>query len=145
MGEPMKLNDTSGVKRAIRRHGFAKPYWEATREKRLVIQYCRTSGKYQHFPRPTSIYTGRASDIEWREVSGKGTVFSYSIAVRGHPAFRGHEPYAVVVVTLDVGVNVIANMMNCTREELLIGMPVRPCWLPLEDGTNLLMFEPDAA
>lgn len=143
MSDVNKLNDTALVKRAIRRYGFSKPYWDATREKKLVIQYCRATGKYQHFPRPVSIYTGRRSDIDWREVSGKGEVFSYSIVQRGLPAFRGQEPYAVVCVTLDVGVNVIANMMNCTRDELRIGMRVRPCWLPLEDGTNLLMFEPD--
>ena len=145
MSDVSKLNDTAGAKRVIRRHGFAKPFWEGTREKKLVIQYCRATGKYQHFPRPVSIYTGRSSDIEWREVSGRGEVFSYSIARRGHPAFRGQEPYAVVIVTLDVGVNVIANIMNCTRDELRIGMRVGPCWLPLEDGTNLLMFEPDRA
>jgi len=143
MSDVNKLNDTALVKRVIRRYGFSKPYWDATREKKLVIQYCRATGKYQHFPRPVSIYTGRRSDIDWREVSGKGEVFSYSIVQRGLPAFRGQEPYAVVCVTLDVGVNVIANMMNCTRDELRIGMRVRPCWLPLEDGTNLLMFEPD--
>jgi uncharacterized protein len=143
MSEVKKLNDTAGVKRAIKRYGFSRPYWDATREKKLLIQYCRATGRYQHFPRPVSIYTGRHSDIEWREVSGEGEVFSYSITHRGTPAFRAHEPYAVVSVTLDVGVNVIANMMNCTRDELRIGRRVRPCWLPLEDGTNLLMFEPD--
>jgi len=143
MSDVNKLNDTALVKRAIRRYGFSKPYWDGTREKKLVIQYCRATGKYQHFPRPVSIYTGRRSDIDWREVSGNGEIFSYSIVQRGLPAFRGQEPYAVVCVTLDVGVNVIANIMNCTRDELRIGMRVRPCWLPLEDGTNLLMFEPD--
>ena len=141
MGKP--LNDTAGVKRPITRYRFSKPYWDATREKKLVLQYCRATGKYQHYPRPNSIYTGRASDIEWREVSGKGELFSFTVAYRGAPAFRGHEPYAVVLVTLDVGVNVMAGMMNCTTDELKVGMRVRPTWLPLEDGTHLLMFEPD--
>ena len=71
-----KLNDTSAVKREISRFGFSKPYWEATREKKLVIQRCRVTGKYQHYPRPVSIYTGRRRDIEWHEVSGKGEIFS---------------------------------------------------------------------
>ena len=143
MDDANKLNDTAGVKRTIRRLGFSKPFWDGTRDKKLIIQYCRATGKYQHYPRPVSIYTGRRRDIEWREVSGKGEVYSFCIAHRGLPAFRGQEPYAVVSVTLDVGVNIIANMMNCTRDEIRIGMRVRPCWLPLEDGTNLVMFEPD--
>ena len=143
MDDANKLNDTASVKRSIRRYGFSKPYWDATREKKLVIQFCRATGKYQHYPRPVSIYTGRRRDIEWREVSGKGELYSFCIAYRGLPAFRGHEPYAVVSVTLDAGVNMIANMMNCALDEIHIGMRVRPCWLPLQDGTHLVMFEPD--
>ena len=68
------------------------PFWEATRQKKLVIQYCKTAKKFQHFPRPVSIFTGRRRDIEWREVSGKGMVFSYTIAHRGTPAFRAPSP-----------------------------------------------------
>jgi len=137
------LNDTLDVKRDIKHFDFSMPYWEATRQKKLLIQYCKATGKYQHFPRPVSIFTGRRRDIEWREVSGKGTLFSYTIAHRGTPLFRGSEPYAVVNVTLDIGVNVIANMVNCKAEELKVGMKAKPYWHPLEDGTHLLMFQPD--
>jgi uncharacterized OB-fold protein len=60
------------------------------------------------------------------------------------PAFRGAEPYAVVSVTLDEArVNVITNMVNCQADDLKIGMAVKPYWHPLEDGTHLLMFQPD--
>jgi len=137
------LNDTLGVKRTIKHFDFSEPYWEATKQKKLVIQYCKATGKYQHFPRPVSIFTGRRRDIEWREVSGRGVVFSYTITERGTPAFRGAEPYAVVSVTLDVGVNFIANIVNCKAEELKIGIKVKPYWHPLDDGTHLLMFQPD--
>ena len=137
------LNDTFDVKRAIKPFSFSRPFWEATRHKKLVIQYCRRTGKFQHHPRPTSIFTGRRRDIEWREVSGKGEVFSWTIARRGPAPFHGHEPYLVASVTLDVGVNVIANMVHCAADEIRIGMKVMPCWMPLEDGTHLLMFEPD--
>ena len=49
----------------------------------------------------------------------------------------------MVSVTLDVGVNFIANIVNCTAEELKVGMKVKPYWHPLEDGTHLIMFQPD--
>jgi hypothetical protein len=70
-------------------------------------------------------------------------VFSYTVTERGTPAFRGQEPYAVVSVTLDIGVNFIANIIHCTTDELKVGLKVKPYWHPLEDGTNLLMFQPD--
>ena len=137
------LNETLKVKRDIRHYDFGLPFWEATRQKKLVIQYCKTTKKYQHFPRPVSIFTGRRRDIEWREVSGRGTVFSFTIARRGPPAFHGVEPYAIASVTLDVGVNVIAGVVNCTAEQLKIGMKVKPYWHPLDSGEHLLMWQPD--
>jgi len=139
------LNDTLDIKRSIKHFDFSEPYWEGTRQKKLVIQRCKATGGYQHFPRPVSIFTGRRRDIEWCEVSGVGLVFSYTIIRRGTPLFRGAEPYAVVSVTLDVGVNFIADMVDCSAEELEVGMKVKPYWHPLEDGTHLLMFQPDRA
>ena len=38
---------------------FSRPFWEATRERRLLLQYCIVAQKLQHYPRPVSIYTGR--------------------------------------------------------------------------------------
>jgi uncharacterized OB-fold protein len=140
---PDLLDDTSGVQRAIKPSSFTQPFWAATREKKLVIQYCRATGKYQHHPRPTSIFTGRKSDIEWREVSGRGELFSWTVVRRGPAAFRGHEPYVIASVTLDVGVNVIANLVHCSLDQIRIGMKVVPCWLPINDGMHLLMFQPD--
>jgi uncharacterized protein len=138
------LKDTLGVKREPKPHyDFGQPFWDATRQKKLVIQYCKTAGKFQHFPRPVSIFTGRRRDIEWREVSGRGKVFSFTIAHRGPPAFQGAEPYAVASVTLDEGVNVIANMVNCTADELQVGLRVKPYWHPLPNGEHLLMWQPD--
>ena len=83
------LNNTLSVKRNIKHFDFSDPYWEGTKQKKLVLQCCKATGKFQHFPRPVSIFTGRRRDIEWKEVSGKGTVYSYTITERGTPAFRG--------------------------------------------------------
>ena len=137
------LNDTLDVRRDIRHYDFGMPFWEATRDKRLVLQYCRVAGKFQHFPRPVSIFTGRRRDLEWREVSGRGTVCSFTIAHRGPPPFQGREPYAIASVTLEEGVNVIAGVVNCTEAELRVGMAVKPYWHPLENGEHLLMWQPD--
>ncbi|GLT02652.1 acyl dehydratase [Sphingobium jiangsuense] len=138
-----QMNDTLGVKRQPPPHfSFSEPYWEATREGRLVIQYCRKSGQYQFYPRPVSVFTG-SRDLEWREVSGRGVVFTYTVANMARPPFAGHTPFLVAAITLDEGVNVIGNLINCPLDKAAIGMRVRKTWAPLPDGTNLLMFEPD--
>jgi uncharacterized protein len=137
------LNDTLTIPREPPRpRSFSKAYWDATREKRLILQYDKRSGKYQFFPRATSIYDGRR-DLDWREVSGKGEVFSYTIAHRARPPFQGHEPFAIGLVTLDEGVNVMANIVHCDGDRLKIGLRVKSFWVPLANGTHLLMFQPD--
>jgi uncharacterized OB-fold protein len=139
-----QLNDTLGVAReAAKPRSFSRPYWDGTREKRLLLQYDPRNARYQFFPRATSIHDGKRA-LEWREASGKGVVFSFTIAHRARPPFRGHEPFAIGLVTLDEGVNVMANLVNCAEEDLRIGMRVEATWAPLPDGTHLLMFQPAA-
>lgn len=141
-----ELNDLAQVERPLPvERSYAKPFWDATREKRLLLQYDRVAGAFQFHPRPTSIHTGRASNLEWREVSGKGAIFSYTIARRARPPFRDHEPFWLALVTLDEGVNVMANIVGCAEEAMRIGLRVKPRWAPLSDGRNLLLFEPEPA
>ena len=121
---------------------ITKPFWDATREKKLLVQYCSQTGKYQFFPKPVSVFTGERK-LEWREVSGRGEVFTYTVAHVARPPFAGHTPFLIATVTLDVGVNMIANVINCPLERIAIGMHVRKSWIPLPDGSNLLVFEPD--
>lgn len=138
-----QLNDTLSVTREPPKpRTFSKAYWDATRAKRLIVQYDKRSGNYQFFPRATSIYNGHR-DLEWREVSGKGEIFSFTIAYRARAPFQGHEPFVIGLVTLDEGVNVMGNIVHCTRDRLKIGLRVKPFWTPLANGTHLLMFEPD--
>ncbi len=139
-----QINDTLGVVRnppALR--SFSEPFWNATREKKLLLQYDKVAGKFQFYPRATSIFTGKRSNLEWREATGKGAVFSYTIARVVREPFKGHEPFIIAIVTLDEGVNVMGDMVNCTLEQMKTGLRVKPHWAPLSDGRNLLMFEPD--
>jgi uncharacterized OB-fold protein len=137
------VNDTLNVARVPPTpYSFSAPYWEATREKKLILQYDPKAGRYQFFPRATSIYTGRRN-LEWCEVSGKGKVFSFTVVRRAREPFRGHEPFLIALVTLDEGVNVMADMVDCGIDEIKTGLPVKPYWAPLSNGTHLLMFQPD--
>lgn len=137
------MNNTLDVARPAPRHfSFSEPFWQGTRERKLLLQYCRVSGRYQFFPKPVSVFTG-GRDLEWREVSGRGQIFSFTIARIGRPPFAEHTPYLIATITLDEGVNVIANVIGCAPDRIAIGMRVRPTWAPLPDGTHLLLFEPD--
>ncbi len=138
-----ELNDTLAIAReAPTMRRFVAPFWDASREKRLLLQYDRRSGSYQFPPRVAGLRSGRR-DLEWREVTGRGAVFTFTVARRAREPFRGHEPFLIALVTLDEGVNVMGNVVKCALADMKIGLRVKPCWAPLPGGTHLLMFEPD--
>lgn len=55
------------------------PFWDALAEHRIVIQYSPSSGEYVFYPRVLAPRT-LADDLEWREISGMGTLYSYTVA-----------------------------------------------------------------
>jgi uncharacterized OB-fold protein len=120
---------------------FTRPYWEATRDQRLVIQY-DDHGRPQFFPMPISLKAARRS-FSWREVEPAGELFAYTITHRAPNSFDGPVPYVVATITLDVGVRLISNLVDCPPAAVRIGMRVSGTWLPLQDGTHLLQFRPD--
>jgi len=118
-----------------------KPFWEAAREGALVIQYCRETGRPQFFPRPVSLATGKRN-LEWREVSGNGKVYSWTTTYSAWPGHEDRVPYICALVELDEGVRMLVNLLNCKSDDVKIGMKVKLCWEKLTDDVNYPAFEP---
>lgn len=118
-----------------------QPFWDAAKTGKLVIQYCKDTGKPQFFPRPVSMANGKRN-LEWREVSGKGTVYSYTNTFSAWPGHEDRVPYMVALVELDVGVRILCNLLNVKAEDVKIGMPVKLCWEKLSEDINYPAFEP---
>jgi uncharacterized protein len=113
----------------------AIPFWDATREQRLDLQWCLDCEAPVHFPRvvcPRCLGTR----FEWRTASGDAEV--YSVVVE----HRAEEPYAVALVDLTEGVRMLTNVVGCPPDDVRVGMPVRVTWEALDDGRHLPLFEP---
>ena len=50
------------------------PFWDGLAEHRVVIQYSPSSQSYVFYPRVRAPRT-LANDLEWREISGMGTLY----------------------------------------------------------------------
>jgi len=118
-----------------------KPFWDAAKEGKLVIQYCKDTGKPQFFPRPVSLATGKRN-LEWRQVSGRGKVYSWTTTYSAWPGHEDRVPYICALVELDEGVRMLVNLLNCNSEEVKIDMPVKLCWEKLSEDINYPAFEP---
>ena len=92
-------------------------FWQGTREGRLMLQYCTESGRFQHFPRPLSLYTGTRK-LEWRAVSGKGTVYAVTALRTPGLGADGRLPCVLALVDLEEGVRILANVLRCAPGEL---------------------------
>jgi uncharacterized protein len=117
------------------------PYWDATRERRLLLQHCDACGHTQHPPRTLCIYCGETDGLGHREASGTGVVDACTVVMRS-PG-EGHEPpYVVARVRLPEGVILISNVETAEPDSVAIGDAVRLTWRPLDDGRALPVFTP---
>jgi len=94
------------------------PYWDAANEGRLLLKHCRSCERSYYYPRPLCPFC-LGEDTEWREASGAGTVYSWSVERRGKP------PYIIAFVTLAEGPTIMTNLVDCEPEAVAIGQDVR--------------------
>lgn len=110
-------------------------FWVATREGRLTSRRCLHCGKLHWYPRPICPFC--QGDTEWEPLSGQGTVYSVSVTRRAGP-----QAYAIAYVTLDEGITVLSNIVDCDLDTVHIGQRVKVVFKPAEDGQMVPMFAP---
>jgi uncharacterized OB-fold protein len=120
----------------------SKPFWAAAARHRLEVQYCSACSKPWF---PPSLYCPHCLSAEhaWREVSGRGSVFSFVIFDRVyHPAFAGDVPYAVALVELEEGPRMITNILGIPPEDVRCDMPVEVVFKTVSDELSIPCFRP---
>lgn len=120
-----------------------KPFWDAAKQGKLVLQRCRRCGTWQYWPRPVCMRC-ISRDLEWKEAAGRGVVYSFTITRLPPEGFEGREPYVLASVDLLEGTRMMAQLLNCPIDRVRIGLPVRVVWEKLTDEISLPQFEPDA-
>ncbi|WP_084181701.1 Zn-ribbon domain-containing OB-fold protein [Polaromonas glacialis] len=119
------------------------PFWTACNEQRLVIRHCNACHRFFHPPMPACPRCA-STDVGWQEVSGTGTVFTYTVGYHAtHSALKGHPPYNVAVVLLDGAddVRLVSNVVDVAPQDMKIGMPVTVFWDEISEGVNLPRFK----
>jgi len=121
---------------------FSRPFWEAARRHELLIQRCPTCRNYIFYPRLNCPDCG-SRDLNWMRVSGRGRVYSYTVARRAtHPAFAGLVPYVIAIVELEEGPHLTTNIIDCDPDSVRIDMLVEVAFEDVDATTSLVMFRP---
>jgi uncharacterized OB-fold protein len=87
----------------------------------------------------------RSQEVEWPELSGHGTVFTYTIVMHPVlPSLRECVPYAVAAVTLPDagGVRLLGNIVQMDSDQLAVDLPVKVQWADIADGVSVPRFAP---
>lgn len=131
---------TNDVEQLPEINAESEPWWNATRERRLVIQRCRKNGHLQHYPRSLCVRCG-STDLDFVDASGRGKIYSHTTVNRA-PTPDVQVPYVVALVRLDEGPVLLSNIVECPPDDVRCEMPVEVAWRPLSDGRNLPVFRP---
>jgi uncharacterized OB-fold protein len=120
-----------------------RPFWEAARRHELQIQACRACGTYLFFPRALCPRCF-AADLEWRRVSGRGTLHTFTIVERGQRGFPLATPYVLAVVELAEGPRMMTNLVGIEPDpaKIRIGMPVEVVFDDVTPEVTLPRFRP---
>lgn len=128
MAKPLPIVDPS-----------TKPYFDALKQRRLILRSCRACGQPHFYPRELCPHC-YSDDLEWIDATGGGEIYSYTVAHRpAGPAFKEDVPYALAIVQLDEGPRMMTRI-DGNRSAVAIGRRVSVHYVDAEDGFVLPHF-----
>lgn len=117
-------------------------YWDAAKQKRLILQRCRDCQKFQFYPRGVCSHC-LGSALDWVDSPGRGVVHTFTIAHRApHPGFANQLPFVIGIIQLEEGVRMMTNIVGCDPNSVRIDMPVKVTFEEVSPDVTLPQFTP---
>lgn len=114
---------------------LTKPFWDYCKKHELRMQYCTRCDSWIWYPKAWCPDCGKRDSIRWRQLSGRGEVYSFTIirqVIDNSVAFQADLPFAVGLIELEEGPRMYSNVTGVKPEDLKIGDKVS---LYFEDAT----------
>ncbi|MDA1073810.1 MAG: OB-fold domain-containing protein [Proteobacteria bacterium] len=119
-----------------------EPFWQGLAERRVMLQQCSDCAAWIFYPR-THCSACLSPNLVWKEVSGEGEIYSFTIARRPTaPPFRGMEPQLIAVVELREGIRMNSVITNVSEADLKVGLKLKPYFESGLGEHTLLYFQP---
>jgi uncharacterized OB-fold protein len=120
----------------------SQPYWDALVDGKLLVKQCLDCGRHHFYPRPFCPHCW-SDAVEWREATGRGRVYTYStVYVNDLPPFGPEVPYVAAIVELEEGPRVMTRLVDCTKDDITIDMPVVLDVEQFDAEHNMAVFRP---
>jgi uncharacterized protein len=121
---------------------LTRPFWDAAKQHQLVVQRCKECGYFNHPPR-TACDACQSQQLAFTPVSGRGTIFSYSVMHQQNIAgFEDQTPYLNILVELDEQPRLlmVANLPGSERDKVKIGGRVEVYFEDVNEEISLPQF-----
>ena len=126
---------TTPLKHVLREMGpAAREFYRRLEEGELSTTQCAACGRSFFPPRERCSHCGGA--VEWRALSGRGTVYAFTQQERG---LRFTAPDVIGIAELEEGVRVFG-LFEDGFDRIAIGAPVDVVLRPDDAGLTLLVF-----
>lgn len=117
-----------------------RPFWAAAHEGRLSMQAC-TACRHVRFPIAHVCPRCLSYDFEWRDLTGRGRIFSYIVYHQVYQqAFKGDVPYNVALVQLDEGPRMYSNIVGVSNDVPNVGDAVEAVFERVTADVSLPRF-----
>ena len=120
-----------------------RPFWEAAKQRRLMIQRCGDCRQHYFYPRPLCPRC-LSRNVAWVEVSGRGRLHTFVINHRLPRGFPASGPIIIGIVELDEGPRLMTNIVGVDPDpaRLRCDMPVAVVFEDITDDIALPKFRP---
>jgi len=118
-------------------------FWDGLAQHRILVQFSPSLNRYVFYPRLLAPGT-LADDLQWREIDGAGTLYTFTVARRPTgPPWVDAVPQLLAVVQWDAGPRISTELVDVDPGDIAIGMRVQPVFYDLpEAGITLLKYRP---
>jgi uncharacterized OB-fold protein len=115
----------------------SKPFWDACNQKRLVVQNCTACNRKQYPPQERCAKCGKAETLEWKEVTGRGTIYSYCVMYDSRiKPLQADQPFNIAVVSLDEDpeIKFLSSLPGTPLDQVPVGGKVEVTWEDVGEG-----------
>ncbi len=120
----------------------SRPFFDAAREGRLLLQRCRACAVWLHPVRSRCPGCG-AADVEWAPASGRARLYSWGRLHRAYlPQHQTRLPLDLAVVDLEEGVRMSTNLVGAQPSEIRAGMPLQVEFERVSPDVAIPVFRP---
>ena len=120
----------------------SRPFFEGAKEGKLRLQCCTDCNTWS-YPSMTVCINCGSNNIEWKDATGNGTVYSHGRLARPyHARHKDRLPLILAQVDIDEGVRLNTNIIDIDPSEVKVGDRVTLTFEQFEDGGVLPVFKP---